>query len=265
MSEEGVIRSLKELGLTEYEAKAYTALTKIKSGLASDVHIISGIPRSAVYGALNKLIEKGIVEIQHGKPMKYRVVSPKIALERLKNDFKTKSERVLEHLEQIYKTDEVEPKEEAVWSVKGIKNVIGRAVEMIENSQEEITLIAAYPFFVDVASAYPIFKNIRPILLEKVKKGVKIRIVASNEGEIKRISKDIPQADIRIRNTHDESIGMKGGLLLVDGREILIVVFGDQSFNGLKDMTAIWSSGEGIVSIFKYFAEMEWNISTPIK
>jgi len=58
------VESLRDLGLTEYEAKVYTALVKIRSGTAADIHLVSGIPRSAVYGALNRLEERGIVEVQ---------------------------------------------------------------------------------------------------------------------------------------------------------------------------------------------------------
>jgi len=76
MVEKGVVKALQDLGLTEYEARVYTALAKIKTGIASEIHLISGIPRSAVYGALAKLEKRGIVEVQHSKPMRYKVVSP---------------------------------------------------------------------------------------------------------------------------------------------------------------------------------------------
>jgi sugar-specific transcriptional regulator TrmB len=36
------VESLRDLGLTEYEAKVYTALVKIRSGTASDIHLVSG-------------------------------------------------------------------------------------------------------------------------------------------------------------------------------------------------------------------------------
>ncbi len=58
---EELITQLKEMGFTEYEAKAYTALVQQSHVSAYQVSKNSGIPRARVYDILNNLVEKGIV------------------------------------------------------------------------------------------------------------------------------------------------------------------------------------------------------------
>jgi len=266
MSEKESIELLKRLGLTEYEAKAYAALTKIKTGIVSDIHMISGVPRSALYGALSKLQEKGMIEVQHTKPVKYKAISPKKCLEKLKADFVRKSRAALKPLEEIYRTEEVGSREEAVWTINGIRNISDRVMEMIEKARTEITFVASYPFFADISETYDVFRELKPTINKKLTKGVGVRIVGSDEKEIMRIAHEIPGADVRIHDLGSgrPAVPMKGGILLIDDSEVLITIFGDVSLRGAKEMTAIWSNGEGFVSIFKHFAETEWNTSTPI-
>lgn len=57
---EDMINSLKDLGLSRYEAKAYIGLTKIITGNADEIAEISDLPRSRVYDILNGLEKKGI-------------------------------------------------------------------------------------------------------------------------------------------------------------------------------------------------------------
>ena len=52
---EDLINSLKDLGLSRYEAKAYIGLTKIITGNADEIAEISNLPRSRVYDILNGL------------------------------------------------------------------------------------------------------------------------------------------------------------------------------------------------------------------
>jgi sugar-specific transcriptional regulator TrmB len=262
MSEKESVESLKKLGLTEYEAKAYAALARIKTGIVSDIHMISGVPRSALYGVLSKLQEKGIIEVQHTKPMKYKAVSPKRCLEKLKADFIRKSGDALESLEELYRTEKVEAREEAVWTINGIENIGDRVMEMVEKARGNITFVASYSFFADVSRAYNILKNLAPTLNEKLAKGVRVRIIGSNKKEVMRMANDVPGADGRYYpNTGLSTTPMRGGILIIDDSEVLITIFSDISLHGMKGTSAIWSNGKGVVSIFKHFIEAEWDAS----
>ena len=256
------VESLRDLGLTEYEAKTYTALVKIRSGTASDIHTVSGIPRSAVYGALSKLEERGTIEIQSAKPMRYRANPPETALEKLKNNFIAESEDALLLLEEIYQTQKIEAREEAVWTISGVKNVSDKIIEMIRGAQDDIIFAASYPSFHEVAKIYPIFKNMKDAIINKIEQGVPVRVTGSlNEG-LEEIAKEIPGAQIRAFPA-DKSMA-SGGLLITDGNETLITIVSENVNTGICDLVAIYTEGVGAVSIFKHFVETEWNASVAI-
>ena len=253
------VESLRDLGLTEYEAKVYTALVKIRSGTASDIHLVSGIPRSAVYGALHRLEERGTIEVQSSKPMRYRAVPPEIALEKLKDCFVAESENALVALEEIYQTPKMEAQEEAIWAISGVKNVNDKIIEMIGGAQTDIIFAASYPSFHEIAKTYPIFENIKGEIINKIEEGVTVRVTGSRSEELEEITKDIPGAQIRAFPA-DKSMA-SGGLLVTDGNEALITIVSENVNTSMYDLTAIYTNGEGAVSIFKHFVETEWDAS----
>ena len=256
------VESLRDLGLTEYEAKVYTALVKIRSGTASDIHIVSGIPRSAVYGALNRLEERGVIEIQSAKPMRYRAVSPEIALEKLKDNFIAESEDALASLKEIYQTQRMEAREEAIWTISGVKNVSDKIIEMIRGAQTDIIFAASYPSFHEIAKTYPIFENVKGEIINKIGEGVTVRVTGSRSEGLEEITRDIPGAQIRAFPA-DKSTA-SGGILIVDGTEVLIAIMNENADTGMYDLMAIYTEGVGAASIFKHFVETEWDASVAI-
>jgi len=80
-SEQGLIALLKEMGFTEYEAAAYAILIIMGPLPAVDVADLTKIPRPRVYDVLNKLIQKGILIMQPGKPTRYKAIHPKDLVE----------------------------------------------------------------------------------------------------------------------------------------------------------------------------------------
>ncbi len=256
------VESLRDLGLTEYEAKVYTALVKIRSGTASDIHLVSGIPRSAVYGALNRIEERGIVEVQSSKPMRYRAVPPEIALEKLKNNFIAESEDALASLKEIYQTQRIEAREEAIWTISGVKNVSDKIIEMIRGTQNDIIFAASYPSFHEIAKTYPIFENVKGEIINKIEEGVTVRVTGSRSEGLEEITKDIPGAQIRAFPA-DKSTA-SGGILIVDGKEVLIAIMSENADTGMYDLMAIYMEGVGAASIFKHFVETEWDASVSV-
>ena len=73
---EKLINSLKKLGLSRYEAQAYIGLNKIITGQANEIAEISSIPRSRIYDILKGLEERGFVEVERGRPLKYKAIHP---------------------------------------------------------------------------------------------------------------------------------------------------------------------------------------------
>ncbi len=259
---ESAVESLRNLGLTEYEAKVYTALVKIRSGTASDIHLVSGIPRSAVYGALHRLEERGVIEAQSSKPMRYRANPPEIALGKLKDNFIAESEDALVALEGIYQTQKIGVREEAIWTIIGVKNVSDKIIEMILGAQNDIIFAASYPSFHEIAKTYPVFNNIKSDIINRIEEGITVRVTGSQNAGLEKIAKEIRGAQVRAFPVDRSATG--GGILIVDGAEVLIAIINENSDTGMQDIVAICMDGIGAVSIFKHFVETEWDTSVAI-
>lgn len=253
------VESLRDLGLTEYEAKVYTALAKIRSGTASEIHLVSGIPRSAVYGALHRLEEEGIVEVQSAKPMKYRAIPPKNALGKLTDGFIARSEDALAALNEVYQTEIVDAREEVLWTINGVKNVSGKAIEMIRCAEADILFAASYPSFREIAETYPVFASLKNAIIDKIGEGITVRMTGSFDRKFEKIAGEFRGALIRAAPVEKPTSG--GGILIVDGRAVLIVIVSENMVTGMPDLMAICTEGAGAVSVFRYFAEAEWGAS----
>ena len=81
--DEELIKSLKEFGLTEYEASAYVALTLLGSGKASEISKKANIPQSKIYEVLDSLAKKQLIEFIGGRPKEYRAIDLHLGLHTL--------------------------------------------------------------------------------------------------------------------------------------------------------------------------------------
>lgn len=266
MTDRWMIESLKRLGLTEYEAKAYMALNRIKAGNVSDIHIASGIPRSAIYGALSRLEEKGLIEVEHGKPMRYRSVIPAKAISKLRSIIDEESERALDYLEEAHTQGESPEPAEAVWTIRGVMNLYNKLSDMIADADKGIILVATDPMFDDIAQHYPIFNNVIPSVRRKLQEGVRIRLVCMTRATAEYISKELPAIEVRLLDPSRPSsnIPLRGGVLMTDDSEVLLSIIDHMATGDSKEITAIHTRLESIISVFRHFMEVEWDSAVPL-
>ncbi len=257
-----LIDSLRSLGFTEYEAKVFIALARNGSGTANDIHMFSGIPRPAVYGVLKKLAARGIIEVQHTKPMLYKCIPPKEAIERIKKDFEQETECALEKLNEVYSSEDEIHHQEIVWTINGLKNISDRIIQMVCIAGSEIIIEAPHPTFRNLEHLYPVvekhYDQLVKELNRKIGEGVQVRMIIYSIEELKDIAQLIPGAELRLNHVKREQF-RKGGAILVDGSEVLIDLRKDSGQR--EELTAIWSSGKEFVSFVKHLLEAEWEIS----
>jgi len=82
-----VVEKLRQIGLTEYEAKAYTALLNAHLNTATQVSEKSGVPRTRIYSVLESLQAKGWIRIISGVPLLFKAVEPATVFEKVKEDY----------------------------------------------------------------------------------------------------------------------------------------------------------------------------------
>lgn len=79
---EGLVSSLKEFGITEYEARIYLTLLSDGPMKVSELAAKAGVPRTKAYEAIKGLKSKGLVET-FGKPLTCRPLSFESAMEKV--------------------------------------------------------------------------------------------------------------------------------------------------------------------------------------
>jgi len=82
-----VVEKLQQIGLTEYEGKAYTALLNTHLSTATNVSEKSGVPRTRIHQVLEQLQQKGWIHIISGVPLLFKAVEPASVFEKVKEDY----------------------------------------------------------------------------------------------------------------------------------------------------------------------------------
>jgi sugar-specific transcriptional regulator TrmB len=140
------IELLQQLGLKEYEAKSFVALTRRQHGTAKDISETSEVPRTRVYDAIRVLESKGLVETQHSNPQVFRAVPIDEAVGTLRSEYVERTESLrdtLNGLEQADDGDRTEATHE-VWSISGQQGITSRTRQLIDGATEELILVIGH-------------------------------------------------------------------------------------------------------------------------
>lgn len=241
---EKVTRILKSLGLTEYEARAYIGLVSVGPTGAGELSEISNVPYSRVYDVLSKLERKGWIEVQSGRPTRYRAKPPSEALRLVQieqeQEFKDASETILKELEPIYE-QKAEMKKPDIWIIRGTRNLIGKIGEMFARARIEILITIPAP-----TKELAELRNFFPLLEAK---NLRLRMLTSKKEQFAKKLRLTPSLEIRYREP------LFGGGIIVDSREVLLVLGSD------REKLGIWSDEVGLTKFAKEYFEYLWEDS----
>jgi sugar-specific transcriptional regulator TrmB len=200
-----ISENLLNLGLTQYEIKAYLALVGNHPLNGSQLSRHSGIPRARIYDVLRSLTDKGIVvQIDEGL---YAPLPPKELLKRLRHNF----ESSVSLLENNIKAASEPPPYDYVWTIRGYDEVIEKAREMIAAARHEI------------------YARMFPAEGQFFTQG--LRAAEERGVEVKHISMGHPPSILKLQVVHPETDKIEGQLggrsfdLVVDQAEILVGIF----------------------------------------
>ncbi len=253
MLKEVLVNDLKQFGLSEYEAKAYLALTLYGTLTASGVTEKSKIPQSKVYGILKSLSEKFLAESWNGKPLKFRAIEPSIGLKKILErkkmkikNLKEKSEVILEKLKPLRN---FETEVFGMWSSSGKLACMEKAVEMLERS-EKFGFATTSRF-----SRYPPLDN---AYLAALKRNVKIKMLGTSKLDqaIKARATWYFRQGAEIRIIPIKAHPVMG---IIDNKEVSIRI--DNS----KTPDMIWSNNPALVNVFKIYFKELWKKAKKFK
>jgi len=140
--------TLRDLGLSEYEARAYRSLLQTGSTTAKELSRTSEVPMGRIYDVLNSLETHNLVRSQTAsRPKKYVAVEPETALDRLLAAKKEQLQEQVSQYESIVseledQLEAAEPVEEPFWTAAvGQADAADLLVERLAAANSRIVMV----------------------------------------------------------------------------------------------------------------------------
>jgi sugar-specific transcriptional regulator TrmB len=232
------VEILRDLGLKEYEARCFVALTRMPHGTAKAVSDTADVPRTRVYDAVDQLQAYGLVDVQHSNPQQFRAIPVDKAVTLLRRDFDQQFDDLQHALDALDPVGgDALQDQDNVWTTVGGPSVTNRTVGFIDDADEEIVMV------LDGIGADSVSDRLAERLRAAANRGVTIYIGALTESTYEQVTAAVPEArtfESGLEWLQPQTEGENeriGRLLLVDRAALLLSSIGS---NGPEEETAIW-------------------------
>ena len=132
---------LRELGFSDYEAKAYVGLVASGQCNGYEVAKATGMPRANVYAVLDKLVERGAAQrFETHQGVRYAATPPKRLLAQLEQQ----QQRILNQAREALATLDSPTEPKPAFNLRGRGELLARARQDIDAARETL-LIAIQP------------------------------------------------------------------------------------------------------------------------
>jgi sugar-specific transcriptional regulator TrmB len=263
---------LKELGLTEYESKAYLVLAARGELTAERVSVMAKIPLPRVYDTMSSLSHRGLVIVTKTRPQKFSSISPEEILKLVKDDeqkklnekFRQMEEIMPQILETIEKTDENKYNDDP-----DTLSYVKRRVS-VETMWNEIHRRARKSVIMFAGDLYWLYET-RPLLKRIIGKGVSYKILTSKKTDdmVKR-AKTITSLGAKIKYnkeiSQNKNIPIRGAVIdnkwtvLFQHQEPDYSKKGTNRTDSLEqgDFTTLIISNKLISNVFASYFDLLW-------
>jgi sugar-specific transcriptional regulator TrmB len=165
------MNALQTMGLTDYESRTYIALNSLITGTATEISLASNVPRSRIYQVLKNLNEKGFIEINRGKPLKFTVIPPHDVFQMSRNQIKDRMDLAETELNTLYES-KIPQVPAPIWLIHGPEKVVNKELEIISRAEESLFIMGGFMF---PGETLRLKKGIK----KAIKKGVQTRMVVT--------------------------------------------------------------------------------------
>lgn len=139
---DGAVDLLQQFGLTEYEARCFVALSALPVGTAKQVADVADVPRTRVYDAMRMLEARGLVQVQHTSPRRFRTVRTDEAIETLRSRYESRIDRLGDALQCSHRQfADSAPATRRVRSIVGSAAVEDRVERLLTGAAETVVLV----------------------------------------------------------------------------------------------------------------------------
>jgi predicted transcriptional regulator len=232
---EEAVDTLRTFELTEYEAKSFVALMRLREGTAKEVSDVADVPRARIYDSMDTLQDRGLVSVQESKPRRFRAVSPREAVDLVERECQDRLDRLGTVLPRLGSPEQSSSAGD-VWTMEGEAAVAERLATLIGTADEEVLLSVSVEALLadDVVEA----------ITDAADRGVDV--VVGSPGEPIRSRLDgIDGVDVVETWTWWESFPIQPGavtsVVMVDGDALLVSADGATDLPGVRKHRAIWT------------------------
>lgn len=246
------VELLQQLGLKEYEARAFVALTRLPQGSAREISEISEIPRTRIYDAVRVLESKGLVEIQHSNPQQFRAVSIDEAADILKQEYEERTDSLRTELQRIEpaETDQEAEVSHEVWALSDSAAIATRTQQLLDEADEEII------FLLGDDSAFT--EELVDRFQAAQQRGVSVIVGITAEATRDRVQTELPDAEVFVSGLEwlsgaeqlDDDTEISR-LLLVDQNTLLVGSHHETAEGGHEQAVFGRGFNNGLVAIFR--------------
>jgi sugar-specific transcriptional regulator TrmB len=239
------LTKLSELGLSNYEARAYVALIQKNPSTAYEIGKASGVPSSKIYEVLNRLREKGILLVVEDDEKGTRRYIPQNPEEYL-NTFKSGIGRIVDSLKSDLALLNGKREVSYVWNILDHEHLADKARGMIA-AADKVILLSLWK------EEFALLEN---ELRAAEQRGVKIAAVHFGPPSL-----SIGQVYYHpIEDTLYAEKGGRGLVIVVDSQEVLI---GNISYEGRTE--GAWSRNKGFVTVAEDYVKHDIYIAKIIR
>ena len=204
--ENSILDKLQNLGLNQYEAKAYSSLLKTGTANAYKISKESGIPRARIYDVMETLTNRGLAMVEESSENTkiYTPVPSKVFLEKTKKEWKNNFDDVTNALREL--ETEANKQKVYVFTVKGEQNIVSYCRQLLKEADQ----------YVMISMWNQMYELLLPELEECRNRGCKILGVGHNIQN--------PIADIEMHHDgkyHDMPEKLRWFIISADGNRLL--------------------------------------------
>lgn len=241
-SEAEAVEALMELGLSEYEARCFAALTQLSEGTAKEISQIADVPQSRVYDVTETLAERGLVDIQRSEPKRYYALPVTHAMESLQEEYVSTLEAANDQLQAL---EGRETDEAGVWEIASRDDVKIRLGMHIGRASDDVYLLVAHGDLLD--------DDLIEALSEATEEGVNVFVEVPSESAREAIHDRLPEAQVAVVDFTDHQTPIAdqhaGRLLMVDRETVLLSARQEGLVPNDFEESGVWGSavGHGLV------------------
>jgi len=242
-TESEAIELLEELGLTEYEARCFVALSRVEKASAKEVSDLSEVPRSRVYDAVERLHRRGLVDVQQSDPREYQALPRDEAVQVLRDEYAETLTDIDDALSNLKGSDDLE--ESGAWAIADHEHVNDRVESLLDDADDEVYLL--------VTDGNAMDREVRARLAAASDDGADVLTEVPADEVADRLQSDVPDATVRTTELAEDTTKIEqkwlSRIVMCDRRAVLLGAFTDTARPGHEKETAIWAkhSDHGLV------------------